>query len=212
MDDARARRGTGKVVGLSIAGVAVLGLGMFLGSTFDAEPVATPRETSTQAGAPTSTSTTTTTAAAGPGATWLADLAPVDSSSIDDMYVESPWTASAAKVGKTTYTKAISADGAWCSSAQLTFALDGKYERFSAQVAIAGDSLETKPLDFYVLTDDQRVAEVQNVGTAPKAVDVPLAGKSRLTIGVEPPTADPSDCPGPERVGVWADPTLTAAG
>ena len=141
----------------------------------------------------------------------LADLPPVDSSSIDDTYVESPWTAAAAKVRKATYSKSVSATGAWCSAAQLTFALDGKYDRFTAQVAIADDSLERKELDFYVLVDDRRVAEVPNTGTTtPQPVDVPVAGARLLTIGVEPPEADASGCPGPERVGVWADPALTA--
>jgi hypothetical protein len=146
-----------------------------------------------------------------PNATWLADLPPIDSSSIDDTYVESPWTVSSAQVRKVTHPKSISATGAWCTSARLTFALDGKYDRFTAQVAIADNSLETRELDFYVLVDEQR-AEIPNVGPTPQPVDIAVAGASRLTIGVEPPAADVSDCPGPERVGVWADPSLTAAG
>ncbi|MEV8443668.1 NPCBM/NEW2 domain-containing protein [Actinosynnema sp. NPDC051121] len=219
MDDqdlttAPARRRTGTVAWLSAAGVAVLALGIVIGSAFDAEPttpVAAPRTTSPQV-EPTTDPTPESFAPAQPGVTWLADLPPVDSSSIDDAYVESPWTAAAAKVRNVTYPKSVSATGAWCSSAQLTFALDGKYTRFTARVAIADDSLETKPLDFYIVIDGQRVSEVANAGTEPHPVDLPVTGAARLTIGVEPPDADTARCPGPERVGVWADPALSPAG
>jgi hypothetical protein len=221
MDDqdlttAPARRRTGTVAWLSAAGVAVLALGIVIGGALDAEPalpVAAPPTTSPQAqAAPTTDPTPERLAPAQPGVTWLADLPPVDSSSIDDAYVESPWTAAAAKVREVTYPKSVSATGAWCSSAQLTFALDGKYTRFTAQVAIADDSLETKTLDFYVVIDGQRVSEVADAGTTPHPVDLPVTGALRLTIGVEPPEPDTGRCPGPERVGVWADPALTPAG
>ncbi|MEU4447353.1 NPCBM/NEW2 domain-containing protein [Actinosynnema sp. NPDC050801] len=211
----RARRGTRSVVWLSAAGVAVLALGIIIGGALDADP-ATPADARSatlpqvETTAATTTATAESVAAARPGTTWLSDLPPVDSSSIDDMYVESPWTAAAAKVREVTYTKSISATGAWCASARLTFAVDAKFDRFTAQVAIADDSLETKELDFYVLVDDQRVVEVA-AGTTPQPVDVPLTGARLLTIGVEPPAADLSGCPGPERVGVWADPALTPA-
>lgn len=219
MDDqdltaAPARRRTATVAWLSAAGVAVLASGIAIGSSFDAEPAspaATPPTTSAQV-APTTDPTPESFAPAQPGVTWLADLPPVDSSSIDDAYVESPWTAAAAKVRDVTYPKSVSATGAWCSSAQLTFALDGKYTRFTARVAIADDSLETKPLDFYLMIDGRRVGEIAGAGTDPHPVDLPVTGAARLTIGVEPPEADAGRCPGPERVGVWADPALTPAG
>ncbi|MEV1120360.1 NPCBM/NEW2 domain-containing protein [Actinosynnema sp. NPDC049800] len=216
LNTAHVRRKPGPALWLSAGGVAVLALGIAIGSTFDAEPATTAAAlptTSPQAGRPTSTSTTTeSVAAARPGAVWLSDLPPVDSSSIDDMYVESPWTAAPAKVRKVTYTKSVSATGAWCSSAQLTFALDGKYDRFTAQVAIADDSLATKELDFYVLLDDHRATELANTGPTPQPVDLPVTGARLLTIGVESTADRPDDCPGPERVGVWADPALTPAG
>lgn len=212
LNNARVRRKYLSVAWLSAAGVAVLVTGVIIGSSFDAEP-ATPladRSTTSPQVQPTMT-TSESTAPLRPGATYLADLPPVDSSSIDDMYVESPWTAASAKVRKVHYTKSVSATGAWCSSARLTFALDGKYDRFTAQVAIADNSLATKELDFYVLVDDQRVTEIPNTGTTPQPVDIPLTGARLLTIGVEPPPEDPGDCPGPERVGVWTDPSLTPA-
>ncbi|QQQ74692.1 NPCBM/NEW2 domain-containing protein [Saccharothrix sp. 6-C] len=220
MDDqdptsAPVRRKPGSAVWLSAAGVAVLAVGIVIGSTFDAEP-ATPVGASTTTSPQVETSTVVASApesvAAGrPGAVWLADLPPVDSSSIDDMYVESPWTAAPAKVRGVTYSKSVSATGAWCSAAQLTFALNGEYDRFTAQVAIADDSLMTKELDFYVLVDDRRVTEVPDTGPTPRPVDLAVTGARLLTIGIEPPSADRSDCPGPERVGVWADPALTPA-
>ena len=216
MDDqdssaARARVGTRTVVWLSAAGVAVLALGVVIGGALGADP-ATPAGSTTSPQAETvGTPTEDSVAPLRPGVTWLADLPPVDSSSIDDQYVESPWSATAAKVRKVTYTKSVSATGAWCSAARLTFALDGEYDRFTAQVAIADDSLMTKGLDFYVLVDDHRAAELPNTSTTPLPVDVPVTGARRLTIGVEPPANDLSDCPGPERVGVWADPSLTTA-
>ncbi|OKI32554.1 hypothetical protein A6A25_25880 [Saccharothrix sp. CB00851] len=182
---------------------------MIIGSSLDAEP-ATPladRSTTSPQVQPTTTPSESTVPLR-PGVTYLADLPPVDSSSIDDMYVESPWTAATAKVRKVQYTKSVSATGAWCSSARLTFALDAKYDRFTAQVAIADNSLATKELDFYVLLDDQRIAEVPNTGTTPQPVDIPVTGARLLTIGVEPPPEDPGDCPGPERVAVWTDPSL----
>lgn len=219
MDDqdltaAAPRRRTGTVAWLSAAGVAVLALGIVIGGALDADPatpVAAPPTTSPQAQA-SPDPTPESFAPAQPGVTWLADLPPVDSSSIDDAYVESPWTAAAAKVRGVTYPESVSATGAWCSSAQLTFALDARFTRFTAQVAIADDSLETKPLDFYIVIDGQRVGEVANAGTEPHPVDLPVTGAARLTIGVEPPDSDTGRCPGPERVGVWADPALTEAG
>ncbi|WP_367137344.1 NPCBM/NEW2 domain-containing protein [Saccharothrix sp. HUAS TT1] len=212
-DDPRDRRIAGKAVWLPVAGVAVLAAGVLIGVQLNPAPSKT--EASTQVKTTSATTSTTTSAVEAsiapvrPGATWLADLAPVDSSSIDDMYVESPWTAAPATVREVTYTKAVSATGAWCRSAQLTFALDGGYERFSARVAIADNSLETKGLDFYVVVDDRRVVEIANAITEPQPVDVPVVGARLLTIGVEPPADDLSDCPGPERVGVWADPSFT---
>lgn len=214
-----ARRGRpGSVVALSVAGVVILAVGVLVGSRLG--PVLSPSQAADRA------STTTTTAdlpvgapstevqptAAPPNATWLADLTPVASSSIDNTYVASPWTIAAARVRGAVHGKAISATGAWCSSAQLIFALDGKYDRFSARVAIADNSLDTKELDFYVLADDKRVAEIPNTGTTARTVDVSVAGAVRLAIGVERTSADPSPCPGPQRVGVWVDPSLTAAG
>ncbi|PSL53156.1 NPCBM/NEW2 domain-containing protein [Saccharothrix carnea] len=212
LNDARVRRKYLSVAWLSAAGVAVLVVGMIIGSSLDAEP-ATPLadRPPTSPQVQPATAPPESTAPLRPGVTYLADLPPVDSSSIDDMYVESPWTAASAKVRKVQYTKSVSATGAWCSSARLTFALDGKYARFTAQVAIADNSLATKELDFYVLVDDQRVAEVPNTGTTPQPVDVPVAGARLLTIGVEPPPEEPSGCPGPERVGVWTDPALTTS-
>ncbi|MCC8244171.1 NPCBM/NEW2 domain-containing protein [Saccharothrix luteola] len=212
LNTAHVRRKPGPALWLSAAGVAVLALGIAIGSTFDAEPATTAAPALPTTSPQATTSTTESVAAARPGTIWLSDLPPVDSSSIDDMYVESPWTAAPAKVRKVTYPKSVSATGAWCSSAQLTFALDGKYDRFTAQVAIADDSLATKELDFYVLVDDHRAAEIANTGPTPQPVDLPVTGARLLTIGVEPLAEDPSDCPGPERVGVWADPTLTPAG
>jgi hypothetical protein len=216
MDDedstgARARARTRSVVWVSAAGVAVLVVGMVIGSALDAEPT-TPLAARSTTSQPVGTTTSPTGGSVVPlrsGVTWLADLTPVDSSSIDDQYVESPWTAAAAPVRGLTHTKSISATGAWCTAAQLTFALDGKYARFTAQVAIADNSLMTKELDFYVLVDDQRATELPNTGPTPHPVDVPVTGAQRLTIGVEPPSGDPSRCPGPERVAVWADPALT---
>ncbi|MCE6994628.1 hypothetical protein LZG04_07365 [Saccharothrix sp. S26] len=73
--------------------------------------------------------------------------------------------------------------------------MDGEYARFTARVAIADDSLI-----------DQRAAELPNTGPTPHPVGVPVTGVRRLAIGVEPPTGDPSRCPGPERVAVRADP------
>lgn len=213
MDDehsSTAHRRARSAVWLSAAGVAVLALGIAIGGTLDPEPTATTHPPTSQPLPAVTSPTAPITAPLRPGVTWLADLAPVDSSSIDDHYVESPWTATAAKVRDTTYTKSVSATGAWCSTARLTFALDGKYHRFTAQVAIAANSLMTKELDFYVLVDDRRTAELPNTGTTPQPVDVPVTGAQRLTIGVEPPADDPSDCPGPERVAVWADPALAS--
>ncbi|MFD1150085.1 NPCBM/NEW2 domain-containing protein [Saccharothrix hoggarensis] len=208
--------GRGRTVALlSAAGVAVLALGVVIGTRLDTSSTSAAADSPPTSATPPTTPATVVTsesiAMLRPGATWLADLAPVDSSSIDDMYVESPWTAAAARVRGVTYGKAVSATGAWCSSAQLVFALDGKYDKFSAHVGIAEDSLETKGLDFYVLADDKRVAEIPDVGLTPQPVDISVAGASRLAIGVEPTASDLSDCPGPERVGVWADPSLTAA-
>ena len=215
LNTAHARRRKGPAVWLSAAGVAVLALGIAIGSTFDAgpaTPVAARTTTSPQVGtAVTTSSTAASVASARPGTVWPADLPQVDSSSIDDMYVESPWTAAPAKVRKVTYPKSVSATGAWCSAARLTFALDGKYDRFTAQVAIADDSLSKKALDFYVVIDDRRVTEVADTGATPQPVDLPVTGARLLTIGVEPPAEDRSGCPGPERVGVWADPALTPA-
>ncbi|MEU4769195.1 NPCBM/NEW2 domain-containing protein [Actinosynnema sp. NPDC023794] len=214
LNTAHVRRKPGPALWLSAGGVAVLALGIAIGSTFDAEPATTAATLpTTSPQAKTSPTTTESVAAARPGTVWLSDLPPVDSSSIDDMYVESPWTVAPAKVRKVTYPKSVSATGAWCSAAQLTFALDGKYDRFTAQVAIADDSLATKELDFYVLVDGHRPAELANTGPTPQPVDLPVTGARLLTIGVEPSAEeDPSDCPGPERVGVWADPALTPAG
>lgn len=212
LNNARFRRKYLSVAWLSAAGVAVLVVGMIIGSSLDAEP-ATPLADryTTSPQVQTTTATSESTAPLRPGVTYLADLPPVDSSSIDATYVESPWTAGPAKVRKAQYSKSVSATGAWCSSARLTFALDGKYDRFTAQVAIADNSLATKELDFYVLVDDQRIAEVPNTGTTPQPVDVPVTGARLLAIGVEPPPEEANGCPGPERVGVWADPTLTPA-
>jgi hypothetical protein len=222
MDDqdlATARTGVRRttVVWLSTAGVAVLAVGIVIGSQWDSAPTSPPIAERT-----TTTSVTVLPVAepspevsdpvAGPGSIWLADLPPVGTSSLDDSYVGGPWTTTSARVGENNYPKAVSATGAWCSRAQVTFALDGKFERFTAKVAIARNSLETKGLDFYVLADDQRVAEIPNVGLAPWPVDLVVTGARLLTIGVEPPAGDRSDCPGPERVGVWANPVLTVAG
>ncbi|MFE2756421.1 NPCBM/NEW2 domain-containing protein [Actinosynnema sp. NPDC059335] len=208
-EDSSAARGRGRsAVWLSAAGVAVLALGIAIGGALTPEPTATTRLPTSPPVPEVAPPTSRSTAPLRPGVTWLADLAPVDSSSIDDQYVESPWTATAADVRDTTYTKSLSATGAWCSTARLTFALDGKYHHFTAQVAIAADSLMTKELDFYVLVDDRRTAEFPNTGPTPQPVDVPVTGAQRLTIGVEPPADDPGACPGPERVAVWADPAL----
>ena len=45
----------------------------------------------------------------------------------------------------------------------------------------------------------------------PVTTDVLLLAGGLLAIGVEPPPEEANGCPGPERVGVWADPTLTPA-
>ena len=214
LDSPRPRTRTRAVVWLSAAGVAVLALGMVIGGALDDEPAASPATGHSTTSPQVETTATPTEQSVAPlraGVTWLADLAPVDSSSIDDSYVGSPWTATGASVAKVTYSKSVSATGAWCSAAQLTFALDGKFDRFTAQVAIADKSLMTKGLDFYVVLDDRRAAEFPNTGTTPQPVDLPVTGARLLTIGLEPPADDASGCPGPERVGVWADPALTPA-
>ncbi|MGM1061235.1 NPCBM/NEW2 domain-containing protein [Saccharothrix sp. Mg75] len=209
---ARPRR-TGTVVGLAAAGVAVLVVGVVIGR-WDLFPP------SPQAALPpppvvepvTASSEPVPDPVAGPGTTWLADLTPVGSTSIDEAYAESPWKVATARVSGVEHRKSISATGAWCSSAQLEFAIGGEYERLTARVAISDDSPVTKALDFYVLADGRRVGEVPDVGMTPQRVDVVVTGASRLTIGVEPTAADGGGCPGPERIGVWADPSLTRAG
>ncbi|MDU0288100.1 NPCBM/NEW2 domain-containing protein [Saccharothrix longispora] len=204
-------------MGLAAAGVAVLAAGVVIGRWDLWSP--SPQAASLQATSPPAAGPVTASSSdagpapvAGPGATWLADLKPVGSTSIDEAYAESPWQVAAARVSGVEHRKSISATGAWCSSAQLEFAVDGEYERLTARVAIADDSQLTKALDFYVLADGRRVGEVPDVGMTPQRVDVVVAGASRLTIGVEPTAADGGGCPGPERVGVWVDPSLAKAG
>lgn len=198
----------GRLVGLSAAGVAVLAVGMVVGTQLVPEPatVASSVETSSSR-----TTTTTTTYSPDPNAFWLADRTPAASTSVDDRYDKSPWTSGAANLRGNTRYKAWSATGAWCGTAQLQFALDGRFGRLTAQVGIAANSEVTKPLDFFLLVDGNRVAEYQTVGGAPQPVDVSIAGARTLTIGVEPPEGDSTRCPGPERIAVWAEARLIPA-
>ncbi|WP_309117399.1 NPCBM/NEW2 domain-containing protein [Saccharothrix sp.] len=131
---------------------------------------------------------------------------------MDDRYDKGPWTSGPANIRGNTRDKAWSATGAWCGTAQLGFTLDGQFGRITAQVAIAGNSAVTKPLDFFILADGNRIAEYQTVGKAPQPVDVSIAGAKSITIGVEPPDGDGTRCPGPERIAVWAEARLIPAG
>ncbi|MFI9814626.1 NPCBM/NEW2 domain-containing protein [Saccharothrix variisporea] len=156
---------------------------------------------------PGTTATTTTTYDPEPGTTWLSDRQPVDDPP-DGGSDRGAWTSGSANVRGQTRAKAWRATGAWCGKAQLAFTLDGQFTRLTAQVAIAGDSPDTRPLDFYVITDGTRSVEFQHVGKAPQPVDVALAGVHTLAIGVEPPDGDSTRCPGPERVAVWVEARL----
>ncbi|XVV01724.1 NPCBM/NEW2 domain-containing protein [Actinosynnema sp. CA-248983] len=196
---------TGRLVGLFAAGAAVLVVGILLGTQLVPEP--TPVASSVEAPS-TQATTTTTTHDPDPNAFWLADRKPTGSTSVDDHYNAGPWTSGPANIRGNTRDKAWSATGAWCGTAQLHFTVDNQFGRITAQVAIAGNSAVTKPLDFFILADGNRVAEYQTVGKAPQPVDVSIAGAQTITIGTEPPDGDVTRCPGPERIAVWAEARL----
>ncbi|MBB5959304.1 hypothetical protein FHS29_005924 [Saccharothrix tamanrassetensis] len=208
----RDRPPAGLLALLSTASVATLALVIVLSNQGIPAP-ATPAHT---AGGPSpSSGPATTTDAIGtarsvpptpPNATSLTTLRPVKNEASENL-----WTTGTMRLKGVTHDQAIAATGAWCGSTEVEFALDGKYDRFSALIGIADESAETKPLDFYVLTDGHRVGDFPAVGKVPQLATVPVAGALRLTIGVEPPDGDASTCPGPERVGMWADPLLTPA-
>lgn len=196
----------GRLVGLSLAGVAVLAAGIVLGTQLVPEP--TPVASSAEApSAPRATSTTTTTFDPEPGTTWLSDLDPV-SAPPNTESDRGPWTSGRANVRGNMREKAWKVTGAWCGKAQLGFTLNGGFTRLTAQVAIAGDSPDTRPLDFYLIADGTRSVEFQHVGKAPQPVDVALTGVQVLAIGVEPPDGDATRCPGPERIAVWVEARL----
>ncbi|QTR02315.1 NPCBM/NEW2 domain-containing protein, partial [Saccharothrix algeriensis] len=142
-----------------------------------------------------------------PGTVALTDLRPVRDDPDGNL-----WTSGEEHLAGVPRGRALAATGAWCGTTRLEFALDGEYARFSALTGISDRSAETRPLRFYVLTDGHRAVDLPEVGRAPQPVDVPVAGVTRLVIGVQPPAGDTSTCPGPERVGVFADPLLTRAG
>ncbi|MEJ2854002.1 MULTISPECIES: NPCBM/NEW2 domain-containing protein [unclassified Saccharothrix] len=157
---------------------------------------------------PRTTATTTTTYDPEPGTTWLSDREPTAGTTPDTENDRGPWTSGRANVRGNMREKAWRVSGAWCGKAQLAFTLDRQFTRLTAQVAIAGDSPDTRPLDFYVMTDGTRSVEFQHVGKAPQPVDIALTGVQSLAIGVEPPDGDATRCPGPERVAVWVEARL----
>ncbi|MEU4805951.1 NPCBM/NEW2 domain-containing protein [Actinosynnema sp. NPDC023587] len=139
------------------------------------------------------------------GAVSLTTLGPVENDPAENL-----WTPGPVRFRGVPHDHAISATGAWCGSNQIEYPLDGRFARFTAFVGVVDESAETKPLDFYALTDGNRVVDLAAVSDkAPQLVDIPVTGVKRLVIGVKPPAGDPSNCPGPERVGAWADPLLT---
>ncbi|WP_433263008.1 NPCBM/NEW2 domain-containing protein [Actinosynnema sp. CS-041913] len=206
----RDRPSTALLAGLSTASVATLVLAIVLGS-MDMSPRATPANAASTP-PPSTTSTPSETIGTAqsvpltpPNAVSLADLKPIENEANENL-----WTTGATRLQGVPHDKAIAVTGAWCGATQVEFALNARFERFTAFIGIADDSAETKPLDFYVLADGNP-ADFPAVGKTSRMVDIPVAGAQRLTIGVRPPTGDASKCPGPERVGVWADPLLTPA-
>ncbi|MEU6152626.1 NPCBM/NEW2 domain-containing protein [Actinosynnema sp. NPDC047251] len=139
-----------------------------------------------------------------PGAISLVDVGPVRNDPAENL-----WTTGPVRLKGVPHDQAIAATGAWCGSNQIEYPLDGRFDRFTAFVGISDESAETKPLDFFALTDGNRVVDLAAVSNkAPQLVEIAVTGVARLVIGVKPPAGDPSNCPGPERVGVWADPLL----
>lgn len=156
--------------------------------------------TTTTAVSPTATSLTPPPAAA-PDVTWLADLQPVVSNE--------DWTIKPVQVKGVTYNRALSVEGKWCDSTQVDYVLGGQYSQLKAMVGMVDNSPETRPLTFYVLADGKPIKKISEVGIAnPQPVELSVAGVSRLAIGIESLAGD-GDCPGPDRVGVWIDPSLT---
>ncbi|MEV0679709.1 NPCBM/NEW2 domain-containing protein [Actinosynnema sp. NPDC050436] len=197
------------LLSLSLVSVAALALVIVLGSQdAPAEPTsprAAPGSSATTAG---TIGTAQATPPPPPGAVSLVDLGPVRGDPARNL-----WTSGPTRLAGVPHDKAVAATGAWCGSNQVEYALDGRFARFQALVGIADESAETKPLHFFALADGNRVVDFPVVQSrTPRAVDVPVAGVTRLVIGVQPPAGDPSNCPGPERVGVWADPLLVPAG
>ena len=166
-----------------------------------------PNQPTTTSPLSTTSQASTTSAPSVPGTTWLVDLQSVAKDS------NKKWTTKVVQVKSITYSKALISSGSWCSPIELDFVISGKYSRFTAMVGIADDSEETGPLNFFVLADQARVKAITEVGlAAPQAIDIPVAGVTRLTIGIESPPRSSTSCPGPEVVGVWIDPALTSAG
>ncbi len=204
----RNRRTPGTLAWLLGAGAATLALVIVQGLHSTPAPAASAPAQAGPAATTTGTVGTALSAASAPSnAISLADLTPIKNGLAQNL-----WTTDPVRLNGIPHDRAVAATGAWCGSTQIEYALDGKFTRFTATVGIADQSAETKPLDFYVLTDGIPAAELRAVGgKSPKPVDVPVTGAARLVIGVKPPAGDPSTCPGPERVGAWAGPLLTPA-
>jgi NPCBM/NEW2 domain len=149
------------------------------------------------------TSSVAPSSAAGPAVTWLTDLQPRVGS------VEH-WMTKPVQVKGVTYNRAVSAAGSWCFGSDAVYELSGQYRRFKAMVSLADNSPGTRPLNFYVLADGITVAKITDVGVAsPQPVELSVAGVDLLSIRMEPSPNDYSSCPGPDRIGVWIDPSLT---
>ncbi len=135
-----------------------------------------------------------------PGKVWLADLTPVANGS------EDVWTTKAVQVKGTTYERALSTN-LLCRHREIHFALGRQYSSFEARVGIADDSPATEPLTFYILADGKRTKTIANVQlAAPKNVNIPVDGVSRLALGVQTPD---EYCLRKYETAVWMDPKLS---
>ncbi|RKT56569.1 NPCBM/NEW2 domain-containing protein [Saccharothrix australiensis] len=205
----RDRPSAGLLALLAGASVATFALVIVLGSQGAPAPASTagPTPAATTTSAPGTPRSTPAGPSSRPNTISLTDLRPVRNDATENL-----WTTGPMRLRNVSHDHALAATGAWCGSVRVEFALDGKYDRFSAVIGISDESAETKPLDFFVLADGRPAADFPATGRTPRLVEVPVAGVTRLVLGLEPPDGDVSSCPGPERVGGWADPLLTPAG
>lgn len=207
---------TGMIVCLSAAGASVLVLVLLLagqpgggqvgvlGAPSTSSAAEGPQATSARS--PSGSSELPSSSAPASTVTWLADLQPIASDGPDTQ----AWTVKAVQVNKKIYNRSLVVDGEWCNQTKRDYVLGGEYRRFRTMVGMTDDSPEPTPLRFHIFADGKTVKSIREAGTAgPQEVDVSVEGVNRLTLAIFPLEDEDLSCPGPERIGVWIDPTLS---